>query len=163
MDILKDPNAWVAISFLLFFLLLGAKIFPALLGALDKRAAGIKAEIEEANRLRREAETMLEDAKAKREAALAEAEAMVANAKNEAARLAREAEVDLAAATARREKQATDRIAAAEAQALADVRRAAADAAITAAREVIAKGLGAQHTALIEDAIGQLPSRMRAA
>jgi F-type H+-transporting ATPase subunit b len=163
MDFPQDPNAWVGISFLLFFVLLGAKIFPALLGALDNRAKRIKAEIDEANRLRNEAETMLAEAKAKREAALAEAEAMVAHAKEEAARLAREAEVELAAATARREKQATDRIAAAEAQALADVRRAAADAAITAAREVIAKGLGAQHTTLIEDAIAQLPARMRAA
>lgn len=160
---LMDPTFWVAVSFVLFFLLLGAKVVPALLGALDGRAAKIKAEIDEAQRLRQEAEAMLADAKAKREAALAEAEAMVANAKQEAARLAKEAEVELAAATARREKQAQDRIAAAEAQAVADVRAAAADAAITAAREVIAKGLGAQHTTLIEDAIGQLPSRMRAA
>jgi F-type H+-transporting ATPase subunit b len=160
---LRDTSFWVAVSFVLFFVLLGGKVVPALLGALDGRAAKIKAEIDEAQRLRQEAEAMLADAKAKREAALAEAEAMVANARQEALRLAREAEAELAAATARREKQAQDRIAAAEAQAVADVRAAAADAAITAAREVIAKGLGAQHTTLIEDAIGQLPSRMRAA
>jgi F-type H+-transporting ATPase subunit b len=160
----SDAKFWVALSIVLFFVLFGTKLWGVIAGGLDTRAAKIKAELEEARRLRAEAEAMLAEARRGREAAEAQAAAMVAHARDEAARLAKEAESELAASTARRERQAADRIAAAEAQAVAAVRAAAADAAIAAARQVIATGMDAgQQAKLVDNAIAALPGRMRAA
>jgi F-type H+-transporting ATPase subunit b len=161
---LSDAKFWVALSIVLFFVLFGRMLFRALAGALDARAERIRAELAEAQRLRKEAEDMLAEARRGREAAEAHAAAMIARAREDAARLAAEAEAELAALTARRERQAADRIAAAEAQALAEVRAAAAEAAIAAARQVIADSMSpAQQGRLVDDAIAALPGRMRAA
>lgn len=161
---LASPEFWVAVSIVLFFVLFGKVLFGALLGALDSRAEKIKAELGEALRLRAEAEKLLAEARKGRESAEKEAAALLAHAKDEAERLATEAEHELRAMTGRRERQAADRIAAAEAQAVAEVRAAAADAAIAAARQVIATQMSLDQKAkLVDDAIAALPARMRAA
>lgn len=159
-----DTKFWVALSIVLFLVIFGRMLWRVVAAGLDKRAERIRGELEEAQRLRAEAERMLAEARAGREAAEREAAAMVARARDEATRLAAAAEEELKAITARRERQATDRIAAAEAQAVAEVRAAAAEAAIAAARQVIATQLGPDHQArLVNEAIAALPARMRAA
>lgn len=157
----SNPRTWVAIAFLLFVVLSGRKLWAVLTGMLDARAATIRQELDEAARLRAEAEAMLRTAQSDREAALAEAGTLLANAKAEAARVTEQARVDAEAAGKRRERMATDRIAAAEKAAVTEVRSAAIDVATRAAAQVIAQGLSAQTDAsLVDRAISALPQAM---
>jgi len=113
--------------------------------------------VEQALRDREEAEAMLADASARREAALAEAQALLSGAKDEAARLAAAAEAEAKSTAERRERMAMDRIAAAEKAAVDEVRLTAADIAGVAAGQVIRKELtAADDAALIDRAIGGL-------
>lgn len=157
----SDPYAWVAISFVIFWVLMGGKAWAALTGILDKRAETVRAELAEAARLRQEAEAMLKDAKAQREDALASAHKLLEGAKAEAKRLADAAAAEAAGAAARREKMAMDRIAAAEKSAVDDVRTIAADVAATAAAAVIRDSLSAHaDSALIDRGIAGLPAAL---
>lgn len=156
-----EPRNWVALACILFFVLLGRKLWSALTGMLDKRAESVRAELAEASRLREEAETLLADANARREAALEEAKTLLAGAKNEAARLAAAAAEDARAAATRREHLAIDRIAAAEKAALEEVRLAAVEIATTAATKIIGTDFGADaDSPLIDHAIAELPKAM---
>lgn len=156
-----DPRSWVAIAFVIFVGVFGPRIWKAVAAQLDSHARTIRAELDEASRLRREAETMLADAQTRREAALADAQALLAGAHAEAARVAQQARVDAEQAGRRREQMAMDRIAAAEKAAVTDVRLAAADIAARAAGEVIAKTLGAEGDAVIIDhGIAALPAAL---
>jgi len=159
-----DPKFWVAVSFVLFFLLLGKKIWGTIAGALDAKAAGIKKQLDEASRLRAEAEQLLKDAEAERAAAAKEAEELLARAAAEADRVAAAAAAEAEAAAKRRERMALDRIAAAEAGAIADVRNAAAEIAGAAARSVLAETLDANaDAALVDQSVAELPKALRAA
>ena len=159
----QDPKNWVLIAFILFFLLLGKKLWAALMGMLDERTAAVKAELEEAARLRREAEAMLREAEASRAQALAEAKALIEGARAEAARVAAATSAEAEAAAKRREQMAMDRIAAAEKAAVDEVRITAADIATIAARQVIAEGLSpSADAALVDTAIAQLPTALAA-
>jgi len=158
-----DPKNWVVVAFFLFFILFGKKIWGALSGMLDARAVSVKAELEEASRLRREAEAMLRDAEKQRLDALAEAKVLIAGARAEAGRLTAAAAAEAEFSAKRREQMAIDRIAAAEKAAVDDVRLAAADIATTAARQVMAEGISADADAvLIDQAIAQLPTALAA-
>jgi F-type H+-transporting ATPase subunit b len=156
-----EPRNWVLIAFIIFFLLFGKKLWGALAGMLDDRAAKVRTELEEAARLRQEAEAMLRDAEKRREEALREAQALIAGAKTEAERVAAAAAAEAEAAARRREQMAMDRIAAAEKAAVDEVRTTAAEVATAAARQVIAEGLSAEADGhLIDHAITQLPSAL---
>jgi F-type H+-transporting ATPase subunit b len=158
-----DPRMWVVIAFFLFFILFGKKLWGALAGMLDARAAAVKAELEEASRLRREAESMLRDAEKQRTDAVADAKALIDGARVEAARLSAAAAAEAEASAKRRERMAIDRIAAAEKAAVDDVRLTAADVATAAARQVLAEGLTADaDSRLIDHAISQLPTALAA-
>jgi F-type H+-transporting ATPase subunit b len=158
-----EPRNWVVIAFILFFVLFGRKLWGALAGMLDARAVAVKAELEEASRLRREAEAMLRDAEKQRADALTEAKALIEGARAEASRLSAAAAAEAEASARRREQMAIDRIAAAEKAAVDDVRLTAADVATTAARQVLAEGLTADADArLIDQAIAQLPAALAA-
>ena len=153
-----DPRTWVSIAFVLFFVIFGRRLWTTLTAALDKRGIAIRAELDEAARLRREAEAMLKDAQAQRENGLREAEATIARARDEAARMADAARADAASAATRRERMALDRIGAAEKAAVTEVRLAAADIAARAAEQVIRQGFGADADAhLVDRAIQGLP------
>jgi len=157
----QDPRAWVAVSFVIFFVLFGRKLWAAGMAILDKRAETVRAELAEAQRLRVEAEAMLKDAKSRREAALVDAQKLLEGAKTEAARLAAAAAAEAEASAARRERMALDRISAAEKAAVDEVRIAAAEIAGSAARQVIAEGLSADASAaLVDRAIAGLPSAL---
>jgi F-type H+-transporting ATPase subunit b len=136
---MPEAETWVAIAFVVFLgvlLYLGAH--RRVLDALDARQSRIKAELDEARRLKDEAQALLAEYRRKRQEADREAEAIVASATAEAERLASEAKARMEDFVVRRTKMAEVKIAQAEAQALADVRSAAADAAVAAAGKILA-------------------------
>jgi len=135
---MPGPEAWVAIAFLCFIGLLAyLGVHRRLIDSLDQRQARIRGELDEAKRLRDEAQALLADFERKGRAAESEAEAIIASAKAEAERLAAEAKSRMEDFVARRTKMAEAKIVQAEAQALADVRSAAADAAAAAAEKIL--------------------------
>ena len=135
-----EPEFWVAVAFVI---LLGVfayfGIHRTVLTALDHRSDRIKAELDDARRLKDEAAKLLAEYKARHATAEREAEDIIASAKAEAERIASEAKTKLEDFVARRTKTAESKIALAEAQALADVRAAAADAAVTAASAILSQ------------------------
>jgi F-type H+-transporting ATPase subunit b len=135
---LMEAEFWVAVAFVLFLGLMAyAGVHKTVINALDQRSARIKAELDEARRLKDEAAKLLAEYKQKTGDAQREADAIVAGARAEAERLAEEAHARLEEFVARRTKMAETKIAQAEAQALADVRSAAADAATSAAEKIL--------------------------
>ena len=138
-EVLTEAEVWVTIGFLLFLcVLVYLGVHRKLAGSLDERQARIRSELDEAARLRREAEALLAEFERKGREAEREAEAIIASAKTEAERHAAEAKLRMEDFVARRTKMAEAKIAQAEAQALADVRAAAADAAVAAAEKILA-------------------------
>jgi F-type H+-transporting ATPase subunit b len=134
-----EAEFWVAIAFAVFVGVLG--YFGAhkkLVKGIDDRRDRIKAELDEARRLKEDAQALLAGYERKQQEVEREAEAIIAGAKAEAERLAAEAAVKVEEFVARHTKMAQDKIAQAEAQALADVRSAAADAAVAAASSILA-------------------------
>jgi F-type H+-transporting ATPase subunit b len=135
-----DAEFWVTIAFLIFLGVLAKMgVHRMILDALDARGARIKAELDEARRVRDEAQALLAAYQRKRQDADREADAIVVAAQQEAERLAAEAKAKVEEFVARRTKMAESKIAQAEAQALADVRAAAADAAVGAAERILAE------------------------
>ncbi|MEI7804680.1 MAG: ATP F0F1 synthase subunit B [Hyphomicrobiales bacterium] len=133
-----EPEVWVAIAFMIFcggLIYLG--VHKVVIGALDKRGERIKSELDEASRLKDEAMKLLADYQRKRKEAEGEAQAIIAGAKAEAERLAIEAKAKVEDFVARRTKMAETKIAQAEAQAMTDVRAAAAEAAVAAAEKIL--------------------------
>lgn len=156
-----EPRNWVVLAFFVFFILFGKKLWGALAAMLDARAASVKAELDEASRLKREAEAMLAEAQKVRNDALSDAKALIEGAKAEAARVAGAAAHEAEAAAKRREQMALDRIAAAEKAAVDEVRLTAAEVATSAARSVISEGLSeAAGAALIDQSIAGLPAAL---
>lgn len=140
MEAFFDAETWVALAFVVFLGILGYVGVPRLLSkSLDDRAARIKAELDEAKKLRDEAAALLADYKRKRGEAEGEAQEIIAGAKAEAERLAVEAKAKIEDFVARRTQMAETKIAQAEAQALTDVRGAAAEAAVAAAEKILAE------------------------
>ena len=138
----EDPETWVAIAFIILmgvFAWLG--VHRTVLTALDHRADRIKNELDDARRLKEEAAKVLAEYKAKRATAEREADEIVSNAKAEAERIAADAKAKMEDFVARRTKTAESKIALAEAQALADVRAAAADAAVQAASTILSQSV----------------------
>src|SRR3546814_20394649 len=124
---LPDPTFWVAVAFVVFAGLMVWKARQPVLDGLDARAERIRAELDEAQRLREEAQKALAEYKRKQRDAAKEAEDLLANAKHEAELLRRQAAEDLKETLARRGKAALEKIDQAEPQALQGV-RAQADA-----------------------------------
>jgi len=138
MNMIKEPEFWVAVAFVLFIgVLIYVGAHKKITDALDHRSARIKAELDEARRLREEAAKLLAVYQGKQKEAEREAEAIIAEAKAEAERVAAESKVKMEEFVARRTKLAEAKIGQAEAQAVADVRAAAADAAVTAAEAIL--------------------------
>ncbi len=153
-----DAELFVALGFIIFVCLLGYLGVHNTLGkAIDSRAAKISAELDEATRLRQEAEALLASFKAKAVAAEAEAAAIVAQARLDAETLAKEGAARLSEFVARRTKQAEEKIALAETQAAADVRAAAAEAAVKAAEVILtAETKGTNGVRFVEKGISDL-------
>src|SRR6267154_5039717 len=138
----SEPEFWVAVAFVILmgvFAYFG--IHRTVLKALDHRAERIKAELDDARRLKEEAAKLLADYKARHATAEREAQEIISSAKAEAERIAAEAKVKLEDFVARRTKTAESKIALAEAQAIADVRAAAANAAVEAASTILSQSV----------------------
>ena len=133
-----NATAWVALAMILVIALLLWKKVPAAIGkALDRKIEGIREQLDEASRLRAEAEALRAEYDAKLAAAGAEARAMVERARHEADGIVQQAKLDSAAVVERRTRMAEDKIAAAERAAIAEVRAKVADAAAAAAEALI--------------------------
>jgi F-type H+-transporting ATPase subunit b len=136
----SEPETWVAIAFVILmgvFAYVG--VHRTVLKALDHRSERIKAELDEARRLKDEAAKLLAQYQARRATAEQEANEIITSAKAEAERIAAEAKLKMEDFVARRTKTAEGKIALAEAQAISDVRAAAADAAVQAASNILSK------------------------
>jgi F-type H+-transporting ATPase subunit b len=134
----NEPEFWVAVAFVIFIAGLGyLGVHRMIAKSLDDRSDRIRAELDEARKLKDEAAQLLADYQRKRQEAESEAQEIIAGAKAEAERLAIEAKTKIEEFVARRTKMAETKIAQAEAQATADVRSAAAEAAVTAAEKIL--------------------------
>ncbi len=160
-SLLAQPEFWLAIAFVVFVAAMAKPLGGKIAAALDSRANAIARELEEAGKLRDEAQALLASYQRKSRDALKEAEQILANAEAEARRIREDAAAQLEAALKRREQLAMEKIAQAEARAVEDVRNAAVDVALAATRELIEKNLDADKSkALVEDAIKELPKRL---
>ena len=159
---LRTAEFWVAVSFVGFLAILIYYKIPALLAkALDERAAAIRKELDEARRLRDEAQNLLNDYQKKYRNAGLEAEFIIEQARGEAEAYAKETRASLAELLERRTRQAEEKIARAEAQAVDEVRAAAVDTALAAAERILReKASGAAGAALIDDSIRGLKGRL---
>ncbi len=162
MDILNNSTFVVGISFVAFLGLLVYLKVPALLaGLLDKRAERIRSELDEARRLREEAQSLLASYERKQKEVVGQAEAIVAHAKVDAERASAEAHEALEKSIVRRLKAAEDQIASAEAAALKDVKDKAVAIAVAAASDVIAKNMSKKDGAgLIDAAIEEVGAKL---
>lgn len=161
---LLTPEFWVAVAFFAFVALvayLGG--FGQFLGGLDSRAKRIRAELDEARRLRDEAARILADYQRRRSEAEREVESIVAGAREEAERNSAEAHARLTEFVARRTAAAEAKIAQAERQAEADVRAAAADAAVKVSETILRERLGGEAAQdLVRRSLGEVRTGLRA-
>ncbi len=145
-----NATAWVALAMLIVIGIMLWKKVPAAIGrALDSKIAGIREQLDEAAKLRAEAEALRGEYEAKTAAAGAEAQLMVDRARHEADTIVQQAKADAAALVERRTRMAEDKISAAERAAIAEVRAKAANAAAAAAATLIAQ----QHDAAADRAM----------
>ncbi|WP_372833179.1 F0F1 ATP synthase subunit B [Puniceibacterium confluentis] len=159
---LGNTDFVVLLAFILFVVVLIYFNIPSLLaGMLDKRAAGIQSELDEARALREEAQTLLASYERKQREVQEQADRIVAQAKSEAQEAAEQAKADLARSLERRMAAAEDQIASAEAAAVKEVRDRAVTVAVAAARDVIARQMTEQQSSkLIDDAIADVGAKL---
>ena len=159
---LAEAETWVAVAFVIFIgVLIYFGVDKLLVNALDQRSGRIRGELDEARRLKDEAAALLAEYRRKQQTAEREAAEIVAGAKAEAERLAVEAKTRMDEFVARRTRMAETKIAQAEAQALADVRAAAADAAVAAAEKILTQTVkGNVADDLVSKGIAELKSKL---
>lgn len=140
--LLADTSFWAFVGLILFFVVIFAAGAPkAIAKALDDRADAIRTELDEARRLREEAQELVASYERKQAEAAAEAEAIIKQAKSEADYLRENAKSEIAQRIERRTAMAEQRIAQAEAQAAKEVKSLAADLAVEAAEHLLANKL----------------------
>jgi F-type H+-transporting ATPase subunit b len=163
MSLLTDAEFWIAVGMLVLLgILIYAKVPAMALRALDERGAKVRAELDEALRLRQEAEELLARIKLDRVAAEKTAAEIVANAEADATRLRQEAQARLEDQIERRRAMAERQIANAETKAAQEVKAAAAEAAAALAEAVIAERLKTLTTdPLVDRAVDELAQRLR--
>ena len=156
-----DQTFWVALAFVMFIAVIYKPVSRKLAATLDDRAEKIKQELDEAVRLREEAQALLAGYERRQNEALKEAEDILGHAREEAALQTRQAGEALEVFIRRREAQAVDRIARAEEEATADVRNAAVELAMATTRKLIISELKEDRAhALIDDAIAELGDKL---
>jgi F-type H+-transporting ATPase subunit b len=163
MEFFQDAEAWVLVGLIIFFAgLIWAKVPGMAMKALDARGEKIQAELDEALRLRQEAQALLASIKVQREESERVAAEMIANAQADSDRLRAEAAIKLEEQIKRRQQMAERKIATAEAQAAADVKAAAGELAAQLAEQVLTARLqGLTSDPLIERAVEQLPGKLQ--
>jgi len=137
----QSPTFWVAVAFVVFMALALRPVARAIIKMLDNRSSQIAADIAQARRLRDEAQEVLASYQKKQRESLQEAEDMLASTAADAARIIEKAEADLKLSIEKRLRQATDKIAQAEARAIADVQNYVADVSLVAAQKLLTEYL----------------------
>ncbi|MDR3516011.1 MAG: F0F1 ATP synthase subunit B [Azospirillaceae bacterium] len=150
---IHNAEFWVALAFVIFFVVLWKKIASAVTSMLDQRAEKVRAELREAQHLREEAEQLLARAQKQQQEALADAEKIVAHARSEAERLGVKATADVEDQLNRRRAQALEKIAQAETAALQEVRNLTVDIAMAATGRLLAEQLQSAQAGMLADAL----------
>lgn len=159
--LLHSTTFWVGVAFAIFFIATFKPGKRILTQALDTRIARIREEVEEAQRLREEAQAMLAGYQRRQREAIQEAEQIIDHAREEAERFRAKAEADMEESIARREQQAADKIAQAEAAALEEIREKVVDMAIDATARLLEKKMaGKAGEQAVADAIGDIPNKL---
>ena len=160
--LIQDPTFWVAVAFVVFVVLVFKPIKGALIGGLDAKIAEIRQEVEEAEKLREEAQSLLANYQRQQRQAIQDAEAIVAHAKEEAERHRAEADEAMKDMVRRQEEQAREKIAQAEAAAIQEVRSMSVELAMAAAEELLADRLaGEEGSRLIDNSIEDIPRKLQ--
>ena len=162
----NDPwthgSFWVFVAIVIFAILAGRRIVGVLTGMLDARTQQVRDALDEAAQLKAEAEAMLLEAQAAQAQAVKDAEQILASAQAEAARMAAALAAEAQATAQRRERMALERIAAAEASAVNEVRAAAIDIATAASTQLLRDTFGAAaDAAMIDQSITGVPAALR--
>ena len=159
---LQMAEFWVAVAFAVFVLILLYYRVPKLIAkSLDDRAQAIRKELDEARRLREEAQSLLADYQRKHRHVGQETETIVETARREAEEISRETRANLKESLERRTRMAEEKIARAEAQAVDEVRAAAIDAAVAAAEKILREQMAGQGGAqLVDQSIRDLKGRL---
>ncbi|MBP7336813.1 F0F1 ATP synthase subunit B [Niveispirillum sp.] len=156
-----DSTFWYAVAFVIFVVVVARLAGKGILAGLDGRSKRIADELEQAQRLREDAQAALAQFQRKQRDALKEAEAILTQAREEAARLRAHAAADLEASLKRREQQAVDKIAQAEALAIQQVRDLAVEIAVQATEKLLVQNVDeARNSVLVDAAISELPSKL---
>jgi F-type H+-transporting ATPase subunit b len=158
-NFLADPHAWVLFSFIAFVVIAVVKGKKPLLAMLDTRTARIKADLEEAARLKAEAEALLSDYRKKHSEAVVTAQKIIETAQESVALMQRDAEAKLTENLQRREELLLERIARAESAAVQELRHQAADIAARAAEQLLSEAMDKNGARLVNEAIEELPQR----
>lgn len=158
----QEPETWLAVAFLLFVGALARPVWKKATAALDGRAAQIEAELEEARKLREDAQAMLASYQRKQRDAAKEAEKIIAHAEEEARRITANAEKALAETLKRREVLTAEKISQAQAKAVQEVKAEAVEIALAATERLLRERLDEPHAdALLDAAVRELPARLR--
>ena len=159
---LQDPTFWVAVAFVIFVIAVFKPIKGALIGGLDAKIEEIRREVEEAEKLREEAQSLLANYQRQQRQAMQDAENIVARAKEEAGRHRAEADEAMKEMVRRQEEQAREKIAQAEAAAIQEVKLMAVDLAMAASEKLLAdKLVGDEGSRLIDKSISEIPQKLQ--
>ena len=160
-DLIHNPENWAALGFVVFVALVGRRGWAFITGWLDGRTAEIRSRLDEAAKLREDAQALLASYERKQRDAEKEAEEIIAQATEEAARLAEDAAKALEASVERRRQLAIDRFGQAEAKALKEVRDTAIDVAMRGAHRLIEAQLDEEAAGrMVDDAIRDLDKKL---
>lgn len=160
--LLADSNFWVLLAAIGFAAIVWKKGRKPIVDMLDSRTERIRAELEEAERLRNEAQDLLSETQKKHRDALQTAQKILDNAQKNAAALEVDAQRKLEESLKRREEQLLDRIQRAEIAAVQELRAQAADIATRAAEIMLEEALAKRGGKLVDEAIDELPQRLSA-
>jgi F-type H+-transporting ATPase subunit b len=160
-SLLANAHFWVNVGLVLFIVLAGRKLWKALTSGLDQRSIRIKGQLDEAQKLRDEAQALLNEYQRRQKEAAQEAAGIIASAKDMAEHHTKDALAALEASMARREKLALEKIAQAEVHAAAEVRREAVEVATAATRKLLEQALTSDRaTALVDQSIKELDRKL---
>lgn len=159
-ELLHDTHTWVLFATIIFVGLALVKGKAPLLNLLDARSKKIKADLDEAERLKNAAQELLADSQKKHRDALQTSQVIIDNAKATAERLAVDTEAKLTESLKRREAQLLERIARAETAAIEELKHQAADIAAKAAESLLHETLNTRGSKLVDSAIADIPAKM---
>lgn len=160
--LMQDPTFWTLVAFVIFILLVYRPAKRALLAGLDSRIEQVRNEVEEAQKLREEAQALLASYQRKQREAAQESETIVDRAKEDAERHRVEAHKALEALLQRQEELSVEKIAQAEAAAVKEVRDLAVDLAVAATEKILTKMVtGKLSNDLVDGAIEELPQKLQ--